>query len=769
MVTVACPNCSKRLKAPTEAIGKKAKCTSCGQSFVLTAPPPLPTEEPAEIVLEPVDVPRAKRLPTWVIVSLWCGAAAVVLIAGAAVITQRYIAALSQVSVSDSAVASDAEPSQKAPAPAPSSPAPQADVPGSAPSVPQPLEVEFQNFAQMPAKEALKVYLQALTQEENMEEERGPLHEKARQAYAKEYENLFTSRVPKDLEDALERMRDRSIRHKRVLEIAKMQGPERAAAVAKDSAEEQRIWKLRKQFRDEVKQGKILGFVNFVRTDQETGQPLKMLDTKLQELRTKVDKCEANLFPRLTREQLVEARKFVDVGVRADEDRLAELKKTLEQVASAADKKEVESRTPPELEAALRRQNDLAVRLKRVAEIMELPSSREQEAARQKDADEDRRLHEISSVIDEESTWMGAPLAFQIYVDATGIYDKCDQQEKKCARRRARSQKLEESLNVAVRTDSTSPAPAQVALEAELQQFANLPVDKAMKAYWKGLIAVWDAESEYDRLRLEADQAFTRQCENEFKKRVPADLADTFKRMTDRAARHARLLTIWKMQEPERAAAEAKDTAEEERVWKLRQQFDDEQKQGKIPELIKNEASQRLKTEDSKIQALRARAGKFEANLFPRMSRDQVVTMRQFVNPNTRLEEDKLAELKKTLNATAMESTLKEIESRMRPELEAAFRRASDDALSGRLETWMMNRADGDAAQRKDAEDDGKLRDLAIAIAKETKLHGLLMTTKADIDATDLPNRIAWQEEKCASRRATSMKLEDLLNAKDGR
>ncbi|HET6327055.1 MAG TPA: hypothetical protein VFG04_20410 [Planctomycetaceae bacterium] len=555
-----------------------------------------------------------------------------------------------------------------------------------------------------------------------------------------------------------------------MLEIAKMQGPERAAAVAKDSAEEQRIWKLRKQFRDEIKQGKILGFVNFVRTDQETGQPLKTLDTKLQELRTKVDKCEANLFPRLTREQLVEARKFVDVGVRADEDRLAELKKTLEQVASAADKKEVESRTPPELEAALRRQNDLAVRLKRVAEILELPSSREQEAARQKDADEDRRLHEISSVIDEESKWMGAPLAFVLEVNATDIQEKCDQQEKKCARLRARSQKLEESLNVALRSDSTSPARPQVALEAELQQFANLPVDKAMKAYWKGLIEVWDAESEYDRLRLEADQAFKRQCEDEFKKRVPADLADAFKRMTDRAARHARLLTIWKMQEPERAAAEAKDAAEEERVWKLRQQFDDEQKQGKIPELIKNEASQRLKAEDSKIQALRARAGKFEANLFPRMSRDQVVTMRQFVNPNTRLEEDKLAELKKTLNATAMESSLKEVESRMRPELEAAFRRASDDTLSGRrLETGMMNRADGDAAQRKDAEDDGKLRDLAIAIAKETKLHGLLMTTKADIDATDLPNRIAWQEEKCASRRATSMKLEDLLNAKDGR
>src|ERR1700733_12859732 len=766
MVTVACPNCAKRLKASDEAIGKKAKCTNCGRSFVLPPPPPSPSVEPAEIVLEPVDAPRATRLPGWSVVALCCGGGVLLLVLVALVFTRRNATALPPTSVAGPPLASAAEPSQKSAASAPS-PALDAAAPGSlvtSSEASKTLEAELQQFAKMPADKALQVYFEALTQEVNMESERQPLRDKARQAYNKEWENAFTSRVPKDLEDALRRMREHSVRHKRVLEIAMMPGPERAAAVARDSAEEQRIWRLRKQFRDEVKQGKILGFVNFVRTNQESGQPLKTLETKLQELQTKIDKCEASLFPRLTREQLVEARNFVHVSMRADEDLLAELKKTLEQVASEADKKEVKSRTPPELEAALRRQNDLAVRLKRMAEIMELPSSRQQEAARKKDAEEDRRLHEISSVIDEESKWMGAPLAFVLYVNATDIQEKCDQQEKKCARLRARSQKLEESLNVALKTDSTSPAPAQGALEAELQQFAKLPVDRAMKAYWKGLIEAWDAESEYDRLRLQADQAFTRQCENEFKKRVPVDLADTFKRMTDRAARHARLLTIWKMQEPERAVAEAKDAAEEERVWKLRQQFDDEQEQGKVSELTnsKNETAQRLKAEDSKIQALRARAGKFEGNLFPRMSRDQVATMRQFVNPNTRLEEDKLAELKKALDATAKRSSLKEVESRMRPELEAAFRRASDPAL-------MMNRADGDAAQRKQAEDDGKLRDLAIAIAKETKLHGPPMTMKADIDATDLPNRIAWQEEKCSNRRAISMKLEDVLNAKDGR
>jgi len=266
-------------------------------------------------------------------------------------------------------------------------------------------------------------------------------------------------------------------------------------------------------------------------------------------------------------------------------------------------------------------------------------------------------------------------------------------------------------------TGAAAPIPARNALEEELQQFAKLPVDKAMKAYWKGLVEVWQAESEYDRLRLQADQAFTSRCESEFKKRVPGDLAETFKRMTDRSATQARFSAIWKMQEPERAAAVARDAAEEQRVWKLRRQFDDELEHGKIAELAKSksETAERIKAEDSKIQSLRARAEKFEANLFPRMSRDQVVTMRQFVNPHTRFEEDKLEELKKTLGDTMKESSLKEIQCRMPPELDAAFRRATDRKAreQRRDETRMLHGAERTAAKRKDADEDRKLHEIA--------------------------------------------------------
>jgi len=43
------------------------------------------------------------------------------------------------------------------------------------------------------------------------------------------------------------------------------------------------------------------------------------------------------------------------------------------------------------------------------------------------------------------------------------------------------------------------------------------------------------------------------------------------------------------------------------------------------------------------------------------------------------------------------------------------------------------------------------------------------MTVKADLDTSRIQQQIDWQEEKCASHRARTQKLEDLLNAKDGR
>lgn len=45
-ITVEC-SCGKRLKAPANAVGRKAKCPKCGNILIVQAPPPPPDEEPA--------------------------------------------------------------------------------------------------------------------------------------------------------------------------------------------------------------------------------------------------------------------------------------------------------------------------------------------------------------------------------------------------------------------------------------------------------------------------------------------------------------------------------------------------------------------------------------------------------------------------------------------------------------------------------------------------------------------------------------------------
>jgi hypothetical protein len=322
-------------------------------------------------------------------------------------------------------------------------------------------------------------------------------------------------------------------------------------------------------------------------------------------------------------------------------------------------------------------------------------------------------------------------------------------------------------------TGAAASTSEQKVLDQELQQFAKLPVDKAMDAYGSVLVNLRDAESEYDELRLKTHREFVSRCESEFKKRIPSELSETFKRMTDRSVRHSRLLAILKMQESERTAAQVKDASEERRVWKLRHQFDDDVVQGKISDLanLQKSTAQPIKEKEAKVQALRTKADKLEPKLFPRLSRDQVVILRRFVNVSTRAHDTILDELKAKLDAAAKESSLKEIQCRVPPELEAAFRRTTDRKARDqrRLDLTELHGAERTAAKRKDAAEEQKIREIADAVVAEMKRQEGPMTIKADLDASDVQEKINLQEEKCTSHRARSQRLEDLLNAKDGR
>jgi hypothetical protein len=324
---------------------------------------------------------------------------------------------------------------------------------------------------------------------------------------------------------------------------------------------------------------------------------------------------------------------------------------------------------------------------------------------------------------------------------------------------------------------SASAAPsAPKTVEKELEQFTKLPVDKAVFMYLKLLYEIRDPEAECERLRLQGHREFIARRESEFRKRVPADLAETFKRMTDRSARHARVLAISKMQVPERTAAVAKDSAQEQHVWKLRRQFDEERAKDQIPTLTsaasaRTETGQRVREQESKLAALWAKADKMEANLFPRMSREEVTEMRKWPGFSALYEEEELDKLQGKYEAAWKSARAKELQARVPPELEAELAREENRARQ-RKRADEIRDMDSDAAmaaRRKEAEERRKLNELFEAIEGEIKRDCPPLTIKADVDATALEEQYSWQKEKVATHRALSKKIEDLFEAKNGR
>jgi len=87
MPEIACPKCSKRLKAPDSAIGKKVKCAGCGEGFVLEPSQPVARTKATERPQEARVIPTAPRFP-WVVAAGGC-AALVIVVAGLLVLMTR--------------------------------------------------------------------------------------------------------------------------------------------------------------------------------------------------------------------------------------------------------------------------------------------------------------------------------------------------------------------------------------------------------------------------------------------------------------------------------------------------------------------------------------------------------------------------------------------------------------------------------------------------------------------------------------------------------
>jgi predicted amidophosphoribosyltransferase len=52
-ISIICPSCRAKMKAPAAAIGKRVKCVTCGQPLVIEANPPAPLMEVQSVAEEP--------------------------------------------------------------------------------------------------------------------------------------------------------------------------------------------------------------------------------------------------------------------------------------------------------------------------------------------------------------------------------------------------------------------------------------------------------------------------------------------------------------------------------------------------------------------------------------------------------------------------------------------------------------------------------------------------------------------------------------------
>jgi hypothetical protein len=317
---------------------------------------------------------------------------------------------------------------------------------------------------------------------------------------------------------------------------------------------------------------------------------------------------------------------------------------------------------------------------------------------------------------------------------------------------------------------TVSATAQQKTLEAELQQFAKLPVDKAIVVYRKALREESGAQSAYEPLQEQVHREYVAKYESIFKGSVPQDLKDAFKRMANRDARRGRLVEISQMKEAERGSAVAKDAAEDRRLEKLRQQFDDDLDHDRIPAVLNFVSSnkgtaRRVQEQEANLHAVQAKVDKFEASLFPRLEHDQVVEVRRFVYSELERAKDELQARMKAIDDICNEAMPKELHSMTPPELDNVLRKNLDpEAATVRrlVELHSMAPSDRKAALRKDAEENRKFEEISKRFDNDLKRRGLPLTVKFDLDAKEALKRKFWQQGKIARLQARFDKLDAL-------
>jgi hypothetical protein len=82
MLTTSCPKCSQCIKTPDEAVGRKVKCSRCGEVFVLSSSALTPAAMPIWAEAQPVPKTGSPLSPTALVLIIGAPVVAFVFLVG---------------------------------------------------------------------------------------------------------------------------------------------------------------------------------------------------------------------------------------------------------------------------------------------------------------------------------------------------------------------------------------------------------------------------------------------------------------------------------------------------------------------------------------------------------------------------------------------------------------------------------------------------------------------------------------------------------------
>jgi ribosomal protein S27E len=301
--------------------------------------------------------------------------------------------------------------------------------------------------------------------------------------------------------------------------------------------------------------------------------------------------------------------------------------------------------------------------------------------------------------------------------------------------------------------------------QAYLNQLAASQESRELGHYHAMLDEIRNTKSEIEFLRKIAWIEGAEKPETAFANdRVPENLQDALRRSKDSLFRRLREQDIVEMDGPDREAARVKDAAEDRQLRELREQFDRDLAQGKIRLHDGSKKYQRFRNLVGTLPVLEAKCDALEVKLLPRLSRDELSKERQIAQADLKAGESELQTVKLERDEAYSWAFRNAVSLRLPLGLEHAIWRSTDSTVKKRRQREIaeMANTDRDAAQRKDADEDRKVKAIEDELMDEIKRGSLPLSMRLDSDYMDIEEYLRWLNQRVSRLHSRCTRLEAL-------